>query len=243
MLAPENLSVKKIAGEEMTGEKLYWHMQFYLKIFQSNKFPTAKYIYESTVTRFLQDLVSNSAALYKEMMANGTSAVQTHDDFDILHLDSKYKAVDFYNNEKKIGGNDSIIFYRKLLIKEIEKLQAEQNQTIYLKIENILKDRALEDLRNATLHELQNAEELKKKQELAELKANEAMAANQENIRRMEAKDLKISALEYTLQAQKRAIDKHEEEIRKMNNKLYKVMEDLIKCQSEQIHTIKLHSF
>jgi hypothetical protein len=138
MLAPENLSVKKIAGEEMTGAKLYWHMQFYLELFQSNKFPTAKSIYDSTVTKFLQDLVSNCADMYKRLMTNGTSAVQTHIDFDTLHVSSKNKATDFYNNEKKIGSNDTIIFYQNSLIKEIGKAQAEHNQTMYLKIENIL---------------------------------------------------------------------------------------------------------
>jgi hypothetical protein len=109
MLAPENLSVKKISGEEMTGEKLYWHMQFHLKLFQSSKTPPAKSIYDSTVTKFLQDLVSNSAALYKELMANGTPTVQTQSDFDILHFNSKEKAIDFYNDQKKIGNQKNCI--------------------------------------------------------------------------------------------------------------------------------------
>jgi hypothetical protein len=130
MLAPENLSVKKIAGEEMTGEKLYWHMHFYLKLFQSNKLPTAKSIYESTVAKFLQDLVSQCVVMYKEFMTNGTDTVETHNGFNILHLDSKNKTIDFYNNAKKIGDNERIIYYRNALINEMEILQAEQSDNV-----------------------------------------------------------------------------------------------------------------
>ncbi len=223
ILAPENLSVKKIAGEEMTEETLYWHMQFYLKLFQSSKFPTAKSIYDSTVAKFLQDLVSDSAALYKRLMTNGTETVQTHSDFDILHVSSKNEAVDFYNNEKKIGDNKSIIFYRNLLIDEIGKLQAEENQTTFLKIEYNMKDRKLEAQRNETLHEIRKVEELKKAQELAELRANETMIAIQKNIKRMEAKDQEILALQTKLDEERRAIDddmkKHEQEVKDMQDK------------------------
>jgi hypothetical protein len=206
MLAPENLSVKKIAGEEMTGQKLYGHMQFYLQLFQSSKFPTAKSIYESTVAKFLQDLVSNSADMYKNLMVNGTSTVATHSDFDILHLNSKKKAIVFYDNEKKIGGNESITFHRTALINEMKKLQAEQNQTMYLRIENRMKDRKLEALRNETLHESRKVEELRRKLELAELRANDAMRAIQENTEKLDAKDKEIAALQKSLEEQKKVM-------------------------------------
>ncbi len=218
MLAPENLSVKKIGGEEMTGEKLYWHMQFYLELFQSSKFPTAKSIYDSTVAKFLQDLVSNSAALYKDLMTNGTATVETHSDFDILSLTSKNKSIDFYDNEKKIGDNDTIVSYRNSLISEIEKIQAEQNQTIYLKIENVIKEKALEAQRNETLLELKKAEELKKAQELAELKAKEVLLEMQKKIEIENAKKKEIADLEKKLEEEKKAMEeakrKKEEELK-----------------------------
>jgi hypothetical protein len=193
MLAPENLSVKKIAGEEMTGEKLYWHMQFYLKLFQSNKYPKAKSIYESTVTKFLQDLVSNSAALYKELMANGTDSVETYSDLNILHLSCKNKAMDFYNNEKKIGDNTTVSFYRNSLIGEIEKLQNEQGQTIYLQIQNRMKDREIEEQRNETLRKIREFEELENQKTLAELKANETIQAILKNTKDLEARNKQIA--------------------------------------------------
>ncbi len=235
MLAPENLSVKKIAGEEMTGQTLYWHMQFYLQLFQSSKFPTAKSIYDSTVAKFLQDLVSNSAAMYKELMTNGTETVETHSDFDILALSSKNEAVDFYNNEKKIGDNKSIIFYRNSLIREIGKLQAEHNQTTFLRIQNNMKDRELEEQRNATLHEIRKVEELRKKQELTELQANETMVEMQKNIRKIEAKNQEISGLQDKLQQQKNDMD---EAIRRQEEKVKAIEEDqkqrLIDMENQQ---------
>jgi hypothetical protein len=134
LLAPENLSVKKIGGEEMTGEKLYSYMQFYLKLFQSSKIPTSKSTYESTVAKFLQDLVLQCADVYKSLMVNGSSTVATQNDFDILHLSSKNETIDFYDNEKKVGGNETIVSYRNSLIGEIGKIQNQQNQTFLLQM-------------------------------------------------------------------------------------------------------------
>ncbi len=232
MLAPENLSVKKIAGEEMTGEKLYWHMQFYLKLFQSSKFPNAKTIYDSTVAKFLQDLVSYCAKMYKELMTNGTATVETHSDLDILHLNSKNKAIDFYDNEKKIGSKESIIFYRNALINEIGKIQAEQNRTLYLKIENNMKNRELEAQRNETLREIRKVEEIKKAQEVAELKAKEALVKIQINTKRIDEKNQEIADLENSLKDQKNKI---EEAMRKQAEQV-----DEIKAQhTKEITNIK----
>ncbi len=203
MLAPENLSVKKIAGEEMTGEKLYWHMQFYLKLFLSNKVPTAKSIYESTVAKFFQDLVSSCAALYKDLMVNGAAAVQTHSDFGILHLNSKKKVIDRYNNEKKIGGNESIIYYRNSLINEIGKLQVAQNQTIFLTIENNMKNKEIEVSRNETLREMKKVEELRKAHELAKLTAAETMVEMQKNVFKLDKKNEEIADLQNKLRQEK----------------------------------------
>jgi hypothetical protein len=226
MLAPENLAVKKIAGEEVTGEKFYWHIKFYMNLFSSTKITNAKSIYESTVIRFLQDLVTKSAEMYKELMMNGTSNVETHDDFDILHLNSKNQVIELYNNEKKMGGNHSIVFHRNSLIGEIEKIVNEQNHTIYLRIENNMKTRELEAQRNETLRELQKVEDLRKAQEVAELKANETLLEIQKNIKKLSEKNKEIGLLQNTLKEQKYAIDdimkKQEETIKELHEKQVK---------------------
>jgi hypothetical protein len=223
MLAPENLAVKKIAGEEVTGESLFWHIKFYLNLFSSTKVLNAKSIYESTVSRFLQDLVTKSAQTYKELMMNGTLEIETHNDFDILHLNSKNQVIELYNNEKKMGANDDIIFHRNSLIGEIEKIVNEQNHTIYLKIENHMKTRELEAQRNETLRELRKVEDLRKAHELAELKANETMLELQRNIKILSKKNEKVEVLQNTLKEQKDAMDemikKQEETIKDLHEK------------------------
>jgi hypothetical protein len=195
--------VKKIAGEEMTGEKLYSHMQFYLKLFQSSKYPTAKSIYESTVAKFLQDLVSNNAALYKELMVNGTSTVETYSDLNILHLNSKNKAIGFYDKEKKIGDNNAIIFHRNALINEMEKIQNEQNGAMFLRIESRMKDRELEAQRNETLYMLRKVEDLRKSLVHTELKVSEAMKATQKCFRDEQSKYDEIVALQKLLRLER----------------------------------------
>jgi hypothetical protein len=55
-----------------------------------------------------------------------------------------------------------------------------------------MKDRELEALRNETLRELSKIEELRRKQELSELRTNEAMKIIHENIEKLDAKDQEI---------------------------------------------------
>jgi hypothetical protein len=242
MLAPENLAVKKIGGYEMTGEKLYQHMQFYLKLFSSNKIPSALTVYESTVTKFLQDLVSSTAALYRELMSNGTLAIETHSDFDILHLKSKEEAIDFYNNERKMGGNNSIVFYRNSLIGEIDKILNEQNNTMFLKIENIMRIRELEAQKNETLHEKQKVEELEKAQMRAELEANETMIEMQKNIERVVKKNEEIEILQSSLKArndeiedQRKQQEQREKEMLEEQARLKKESDDRIEEFTKQL--------
>jgi hypothetical protein len=251
MLAPENLSVKKIAGEEMTGETLYSHMQFYLKLFQSNKYPKAKSIYESTVTKFLQDLVSSSASMYKELMVNGTDAVETHSDFGILHLNSKNEAMEFYNKEKKIGDNKTVSFYRNSLIGEIEKLHVEQGQTVFLQIQNRMKDREIEESRNATLRKIREFEELENQKILAELKANETIEAILKNTKDLEARNQQIADFQTQIREDRKvmqeAMFKQNElmttmitkQASDMNVFMKDFMEQMNKQHSEQMHVLR----
>jgi atlastin len=92
ILAPENLVIKKIAGKEVTGESLYWNMKFYLELFKSDLLPSPQSIYEATVTKSLQDMVSRYLSEYRESISKGSEAVTTHTDFNIFHLDSKKKS-------------------------------------------------------------------------------------------------------------------------------------------------------
>jgi atlastin len=104
ILAPENLVVKKFAEKEVTGESLYWDMQSYLQLFASQDIPHPRSIFESTVIKFLQDMVSK----YKEVISKGSATVITHTDFNILHLDSKKMVIDLYDAERKIGEDSSM---------------------------------------------------------------------------------------------------------------------------------------
>jgi hypothetical protein len=167
MLEPQHLAVKKIAGKEVTGEEFHSFMQSYLKLFSSSDFPSAGSVYESTVTKFLENLVSKCVVMYKELIMNGTSAVETYNDFNNLHLASEKKTIDFYNNEKKIGSNDSIISYRNTLIGDIKETLNQQNQTISTIIERKKMEREIEEERIRVRQALQKLEE--DKEEIAKM--------------------------------------------------------------------------
>ncbi len=202
ILAPENLAVKKIGGKEVTGESLYWDMQFYLQLFVSEQLPSPKSIYEATVTKFLQDMVSRYVAKYKESISNGSEAVITHTDFNILHLDSKKEAIDSYDKERKIGKESSIVYYRNQLIDKIEEILAQQNQTLYYEIETKETKRMLEAQGNETLRQEMEIQDLKIKQEEAKKKSEETQKQFQQNVDKLNNQNYKIQILTETINQQ-----------------------------------------
>ncbi len=214
ILASENLTVKKIAGKEVTGESLYWDMQFYLQSFESELLPSPKSIYDATVTKFLQDMVSKYAAAYKEIISNGSKIVTTHIDFNILHLDSKKMVIDSYDNEKKIGRDSSITYYRNNLIDKIEEILIERNQTMYYKIETRMTKKKLEAQKNETIRQEIEIKDLKRKQKEAEKKMGEAQKETQKNFKKLDEQNIKIQNLTYTISQQQDEIEREREALK-----------------------------
>jgi hypothetical protein len=199
ILAPENLIVKKIAGEEVTAESLYYNMQFYLELFKSKLLPNPQSIYEATVRKFLQDMVSRYVSQYKKAISKGSDTVTTHRDFNILHLDSKKMAIDSYNKERKIGKDFLIIYYRNQLIDQIEESLAQQNQTMFYKIETKETNRKIRAQENETLRQEMEIQDLKRKQEEDKEKSEEAQKQNQENVGKLDKQNEKIQGLTNTI--------------------------------------------
>jgi hypothetical protein len=208
MLATENLTVKKIAGKEVTGESLYWYMQSYLKLFVSGIVPSPKSIYEATVTKFLEDMILRYATEYKESISKGSDAVITHTDFNILHLDSKKKMVDSYDAERKIGKESNIIYYRNKLINRAEEILDQQNQTLYYKIEAKMTDRKFEAQKNETLRQELKIQDLIRKHEEMAKKNEETQQQLHENLKKMDEQNAKIQNLIDTMSKQQQQTDK-----------------------------------
>ncbi len=196
ILSPENLAVKKIGGVEVTGEKLYWEILFYIELLGSNKIPSAQSIYESTVSKFLQDLVNKCADIYRKSMSDGIDKVNSSQDLEILHLNSKKQAMENYENERKMGDNEYLIFYSNSLIDIVTKIFREQKRLVNLKIENNKIAIKLESARNETARQLYQTEIAEKAHEIAELKAQEVKKQALESNKELKEKDSEISSLQ-----------------------------------------------
>ncbi|KAL7014016.1 hypothetical protein ACKWTF_015699 [Chironomus riparius] len=59
LLLPENMILKKINSKELTVNEMKTFIQKYFEIFQSNKIPETKTLYELTVENFMNNLVKN----------------------------------------------------------------------------------------------------------------------------------------------------------------------------------------
>jgi chromosome segregation ATPase len=189
-------------------------MQFYLQLFVSDLLPSPKSIYDATVTKFLQDMVSKFVVVYRESMAKGSDAVVTHTDFNILHLDSKKKVIDSYDAEKKIGKDSSIIYYRNQLIDKIEEILNERNQTMYYKIETRMTNRKLEAQKSETLRQEMEIQDLKRKQEEAKKRFEETQKQHQQNVNKLNKQHETIQKLTYTISQQQDEIEREREALK-----------------------------
>jgi hypothetical protein len=227
MLAPENLSVKKITGDEVTGESLYWNMQFYLQLFVSQILPEPETIYESTVTKFLQEMVSKYVTVYRESISMGSENVTTHTDFNILHYDSKKMTIDSYDKERKIGKDARIVYYRNSLIDQIEEVLNERNRTLYYEIESKMVKRNLEVQHNKTLILEMETADLKRKQEEERKKSEETQKQYQKNLEKLNRQNEKIQNLTDSINQQKIQIEKEREDQRGREKALAAKYEDI----------------
>jgi hypothetical protein len=239
ILAPENLVVKKIAREEVTGDSLYWNMQFYLQLFVSELLPSPKSIYEATVDKFLQEMISRYNKEYKELISKGSAAVITHTDFNILHLDSKKKVIDSYDAERKMGKKSSIIYYRNKLINRIENFLVNENQTMYFVIENKMRGREIEAQKNETLRQKILIEDLKRKYEEAAKRNEEAHTQLLKNVEKLNRQNEKIQNITDTMNQQKDQIKKEREEQRARVKALAEDFEKRLKDQEEKYRKVK----
>ncbi len=225
ILSPENLALKKIGGVEATGESLYWEILFYIELLGSDKIPSAQSIYESTVSKFLQDLVSKCAKIYESTINQEVNKINTSQELEILHLNSKKRAMDNYEKEKKMGDEDFITFYSNSLIDIIGDMYEQQSKSLGLKIKNHMIQIELESARNETARQIQQTEIAAKAHEIVELRAQEVGKRALEENKEIEKKDLEISSLQELLR-------QHQNDLTEMK-KIYEQRESEMRAQIE----------
>ena len=187
LLMPERLVVKKVNGMQLNGVEFLEYIEKYFKIFQSDRLPQARAVFELTVDTHLTTIVSSCLEKYKFLIYEKPSIIEKIEELPIIHEASKNDVLLMYKDSKKMGNADHEVKFRKILENQIDKIYKEwkeQNET------NI---RKVEDEKNKT----RMAEEEKQKLALDKLKLEQDAAKHKFELEKVK-QDFEMQKLVFT---------------------------------------------
>lgn len=124
LLGPDNLILKKINSKDLKGFEIKEYIESYFKLFQSDTLPQAQSIYESTIDKQMNILISKCLDSYKENIVKNQDLIE-EENLHIFHELSKNKTLIMFKEEKKMGNSDHEKKFTKQLDEQMEKLYAE----------------------------------------------------------------------------------------------------------------------
>ena len=124
LLLPENMILKKINSQEVTGKELKNHINQYFTIFQSSDVPETKTIYELTVESHMKNLIEKCIDDYKLTIYRNADLVNEKS-IPYVHQGCKKRAVKMYDREIKMGNREHEKKFRAILEEKLENLYIE----------------------------------------------------------------------------------------------------------------------
>ncbi|CAG4956881.1 unnamed protein product [Colias eurytheme] len=124
MLAPENLLLKKIAGQELKAKDLLFYFKAYMNIFNGDDLPQPKSILAATAEANNLSAVSDARDVYETLMEEVVGGNQPYMDptrLEEQHQRAKNKALHAFHSKRKMGGDDLEATYMEKLTKELEE--------------------------------------------------------------------------------------------------------------------------
>ena len=122
ILAPENLTVKTIAGNPVRAGQLCKFFGTYTNLFHSDELPKPKTIMEATAEANNMAAVQEAMMQYaQEMECLEDQPSLAQDEFIKKHRDAASKAEKAFNDRKKMGGRETSDKYLKELEDRMEK--------------------------------------------------------------------------------------------------------------------------
>ncbi|CRK90025.1 CLUMA_CG003750, isoform A [Clunio marinus] len=193
LLKPENLILKKINSKDLKGFEVKEYIQSYFTLFQSDTLPQAQSIYESTIDKQMNILISKCLESYK-LNALKNQDLLEENNLHIFHEMSKSKTLIMFSEEKKMGNAEHARKYKMKLEAEMEKSY------------NEWKDRSLKSIQQLKEEKKKTEEAMKEKLRL-EQEALEAERITREKQAELERqKELQLIENE-KYEAEKKAMD------------------------------------
>lgn len=209
LLQPKKLIVKKINGISLKPADLLIFINNYVENFKNDSMPEASNIYESTLENQFRILTGKSYDIYVGAIASHNIELQSEDDIDKLHAESKAKALAFFNSEKKFGSYSEGLTFKNDLLKRIED-GFDQWKKVSMNFLKILKEQKLKtEQQNIQVQEAQNQDD-KAKSELDQAIKNSEEARKALERARYDTEEARKEARELAEKAAQAEIDRAE---------------------------------
>ncbi|XP_076234189.1 atlastin GTPase isoform X2 [Calliopsis andreniformis] len=124
LLAPENLVTKKINGQIVKARDLVEYFKSYIKIYKGDELPEPKSMLVATAEANNLSAVAEAKDIYMRSMENicgGGQPFLATASLEKEHTASVDKALQFFQNKRKMGGQEFSEMYREKLIKDMDE--------------------------------------------------------------------------------------------------------------------------
>lgn len=108
LLNSDRLVIKKICGRQLIAENFYVHLQTYFNHFASNDMPKIASMYKMLVEKDLDFLIAKALKIFKEKLENSENEAESEAQIKESYKSSKKLAISDFQNEPKLGDENSI---------------------------------------------------------------------------------------------------------------------------------------
>ncbi|XP_070505453.1 atlastin-like [Chironomus tepperi] len=205
LLLPDNLVVKKINSMEINVEEMKEYLQNYLKLFQSNADPEVSSIYDLTIDSYMSRSIRKCIDEYKQVIYENKD-LMNDESIETIHENCKKKAMEDYDDMKKMGNYEHVEAFRIKLSEKIDKIYDE------MKVQNEKNSSRIEEEMNEQEKKLEKLKQQRKEVE-AELDLAVSMLRNlkeivPENKNELEELNQQMKIAESRIKAAKAEINK-----------------------------------
>ncbi|KAK9508833.1 hypothetical protein O3M35_006294 [Rhynocoris fuscipes] len=127
LLAPENLTLKKISGQTIKLKELYLYFKIYIGIFSGDELPEPKSMLVATAEANHLAAVASAKELYINVMEEFCGGAKPYMKSTLLeseHKKQKLRALECFVNKRKMGSEELTQQYRSQLNNDLEQMFA-----------------------------------------------------------------------------------------------------------------------
>jgi len=140
LLSPDNVTVRKISGQEVRCKELVRYLRAYVDIFKGDEMPEPKSMLAATSEANNLASLSEAKDYYIAMMegvCGGDKAFVNEHILEIEHLRIRDAALDVFSSRRKMGGEEFSAKYREQLEREVD--ESYENYRLHNDSKNIFK--------------------------------------------------------------------------------------------------------